>query len=131
MTIRASKTTKLCYFGLVIPHEGEKSPSGEASGEASGDASCSILTTFGSGSSSFTGADLVALFFLAETGLSPEGEAARLRLLGFGVSASAVAGALVDSLQVLVRRMALVKRERRWTYPQYYLLQLCQNSCLA
>ena len=70
------------------------------SGEGSGDASCSLLIVSSFGS--FAGADLISLFFLAETGLSPEGEAARLRFLGFGVSASAVAGLLVESLWVLV-----------------------------
>lgn len=72
-----------------------------ASGEGSGDASCSLLIV-SSFVSSFAGAALVALFFLAETGLSPEGEAARLRFLGFGVSASADAVLLVESLWVLI-----------------------------
>lgn len=91
MTVRANQTTRLYHFRSIIPHEGKTL----SSGEASGDASCSILTI--SGFSSFAVADLMALFFLAETGLSLEGEAARLRLLGFGVSTSAVAGALVES----------------------------------
>ena len=94
MTVRARQTSKSCCSGSIIPHEGENLPSGEACG----DASCSLLITSSFGS--FAGADLIALVFLAETGLSPEGEVARLRFLGFGVPASAVTGLLVESLWV-------------------------------
>ena len=111
MTVRARQTRKSCYSGSIIPHEGEKLPSGEGSG----DASCSLLiiSSFGS---SFAGADLIALFFFAETGLSPEGEAARLRFLGFGVSVSAVAGLLVESLWVLVWEMGSEVVRERYTF---------------
>ena len=40
--------------------------------------------------------------FLAETGLSSEGDAAGLRFLVLGVSASAGAGLFVESLRILV-----------------------------
>ena len=78
------------------------------------------MSSFGS----FAGADLIALVFLAETGLSPEGEAARLRFLGFGVSASAVVGLLVESVRVLVGECGSeVEREIHLPYSQ---LQVCR-----
>lgn len=107
MTVRASQIMNAGFLGSVIPHTGEPLPSEGACGEAS----CSF-------SGSFARAVLVAFFvrFLAETGLSPDGDAARLRFLVCGVSASAAAVLFVESLWVLVWGVSLEVGREGFTF---------------